>query len=467
MRIVFVASEVFPFAKTGGLADVCGTLPLELERLGHEVSIIMPGYRCTDGRHQPFNAHAGVTTIGKDLKVYFLRHPGFYDRSELYGDAAGDYPDNIDRFAFLCHETLRFLKGLGTPVDIIHCHDWQTGLIPALLKENYAGDPFFARTRSILTIHNLAYQGVFPKEDMSRLGIDGKLFNPGALEFYEKINFLKGGIVFADHITAVSPQYAREIQTREWGCGLEGVIRQNKERLAGILNGLDYMHWDPSTDIFLDPPYTDGGLQAKAIHKGKLQQALRLPVVDDIPVFGFVGRLCYQKGLDLLESAFDDLMKRPLQAVFMGVGEEKYQKLLVKLAKKYSQQCGAIIRYDESFSHMVYAGSDFFLMPSIYEPCGLTQMISLRYGTIPLVTAVGGLADTVTDFSREEARGNGFIMSAHSVEGLLEAVDRALGVFSRQELFNGLRIHAMACRWTWESSARHYIECYEKCLRSA
>ncbi|MEI8011499.1 MAG: glycogen synthase GlgA [Candidatus Omnitrophota bacterium] len=464
MRIVFVSSEVFPFAKTGGLADVCGALPLELERLGHEVIIIMPAYRCV-GPQPTFNDRINMTTIGHAVKVYFLRHPEFYDRAQLYGETGGDYPDNIDRFSFLCHEMLRFLKDLGTPVDIIHCHDWQTGLIPALLKENYAADPFFVNTRSVLTIHNLAYQGVFPKEDLPRINMDEKLFNPAALEFYEKINFLKAGIVFADYITTVSPQYAQEIQTHEWGCGLEGVICQNRDRLIGILNGLDYNHWDPEKDPLLSPGYINGDAQVKSIHKEKLQNALRLPRDKNIPVLGFVGRLCYQKGLDLVENAFDALMQRSVQVVFMGVGEEKYQKLLVKLARKYPQHCGVVIRYDESFSHMVYAGSDFFLMPSIYEPCGLTQMISLRYGTIPIVNPVGGLVDTVTDFTLNNQAGNGFVMPAHTVNGLLNAVDRALSVFITKDIFAGLIIRAMGCRWTWESSAAQYVECYKKCLK--
>ncbi len=466
MRIFFVASEVVPFAKTGGLADVCGTLPLELERLGHDVSIIMPGYRCIGSLAKPFNDRAKIITIGKNLKVYFLRHAKFYDRPQLYGDAHGDYPDNLERFAYLCHEAFNLIRDLGEPVDIIHCHDWQTGLIPVLLKEKYAQDPFFARTRTVFTIHNLAYQGVFLKEDMPKTGLEDKLFNPKALEFYEKINLLKGGLVFADQITTVSPQYAKEIQTKEWGCGLEGVIKENKGRLSGILNGLDYELWDPEKDSLLAPRYSSKDWLIKRIHKEKVQHIYGLPVFSDIPVFGLVGRLCYQKGLDLLESAFDDLMQRPIQVVFIGVGEDKYQKLLVKFAKKYPQQCGVVIRYDESLAHTVYAGADFFLMPSVYEPCGLTQMISLRYGTIPIVSAVGGLMDTVVDFSSNKKRGNGFVMPSYSVSGLLEAVDRASGAFHQKERFHDLVIHAMASRWTWETSAKYYVECYEQCQQA-
>jgi starch synthase len=462
MRIVFVAPEVYPFAKTGGLADVCGTLSLELERLGHDVSIIIPDYRCVKGV-MPYSDRARVAVIGKNVRVYFLRHQKFYDRPNIYGDANGDYPDNLERFMFLCHESLALMKELGAPVDIIHCHDWQTSLIPVIVRENYKDDPFFQKTRTVVTIHNCGYQGVFPKDGFSKLGVDGKLFEPKGLEFYGKINLLKGGLVYADRITTVSPQYAREIQTKEWGHGLEGVVKENRSRLEGILNGLNYDYWDPETDVLIDPHYTpEDAKPVKRIHKEKLQNICRLPVFDDIPVFGFVGRLCYQKGLDLLESSIDGLMQRPIQVVFVGVGEEKYQKLLMKFAKKYPQQCGVMIRYDENLAHMVYAGADFFLMPSVYEPCGLAQMISLRYGAIPLVNGVGGLMDTVTDFSSHRNKGNGFVMSEYSVSGLFETVDRALGVFHQKKKFQDLVTYAMGCRWTWATSTRHYIECYER-----
>jgi starch synthase len=312
-----------------------------------------------------------------------------------------------------------------------------------------------------VTIHNFGYQGVFPREGFSHLGVSEGLFNPKVLEFFGKINLLKGGLVYADRITTVSPQYAREIQTKEWGHGLEGVVRENKSRLEGILNGLNYDYWDPATDVLIRPHYSQkDAVVVKAVHKENLQNICHLPVFDDIPVFGFVGRLCYQKGIDLLESAFDNLMQRPIQVAFVGVGEERYQKLLLKFAKKYPQQCGVMIRYDENLAHMVYAGSDFFLMPSVYEPCGLAQMIALRYGTIPVVNGVGGLMDTVTDFS-SKSKGNGFVMDAYSVSGFLETVDRALGVFHQKKKFQDLVTQAMGCRWTWASSTQHYIECYE------
>jgi starch synthase len=462
MNIVFVAPEVVPFAKIGGLADVCGGLPVALESLGHEVSIIMPYYRMV-GEKPVFNEMAHVTTIGRGVKVYFITNKKYFDRPSIYGNSHGDYPDNLERFAFFGHETLKFLKVLGKHVDIIHCHDWPAATVPLILKANYADDPFFAGTRAVMTIHNMAYQGSFPGEEFSKLGVDAKYFNEKQVEFFGKVSLLKTGIVFADHVTTVSPQYAKEILTQEWGCGLEGVLAGKKKHLSGILNGLDYGFWDPEKDGFVEPHYSANDWLAKKMHKSKLQDLAGLPTLSDIPLFGFVGRFFYQKGLDLIESAFEGLMQRPLQMVFLGVGEEKYQKLVQKLARQYPQKVAAFVKYDEPLAHQVYAGADFFLMPSIYEPCGLTQMIALRYGTIPVVSPVGGLLDTVTDITASKKKGNGFLLSSYSVSGLLEAVDRADGIYNQKEKYAELVTHAMACRWTWEDSARKYEEIYKEC----
>lgn len=462
MRIALVAAEVFPFAKTGGLADVCGSLPIALEKLGHEVVVIMPHYRCV-GAQKAFNERARTATVGRNVRVFFLVNKELFNRAGLYGTKAGDYADNLDRFAFFCRQAMSFLKELGTPFDIIHCHEWQTGLIPVLLKENYRDDPFFNKTRAVFTIHNLAYQGLFPGEQFDKLGVDRRLFNDRQMEFYGKVNLMKAGIVFSDQVTAVSPQYAKEIQTPDFGCWLEGVLKSRRDKLRGILNGLDYDLWDPETDEHIDPKYSSLDTSAKRCLKAKLQESFGLPTFVEIPLFGFIGRLCYQKGLDLLESAFEGLMQRPVQIVFQGVGEDKYQKMLARLAKKYPQKCGALIKYDEAAAHMLYAGSDFFLMPSIYEPCGLTQMISLRYGVVPVTSYVGGLVDTVVDMSSERSKGNGILMSTYSVSGLLAAVDRAVGIYHQHQRMRELIAHGMACRWTWESSAKRYVECYEEC----
>lgn len=462
MNIVFMASEAIPFAKTGGLADVCGTLPLQLEAMGHEVSLVIPHYRCV-GSREPFNERACSAVIGKDIRVYFIRNKNFFDRPYIYGDNGGDYEDSVGRFAFFCHEALKLLKEIGRPVDVIHCHDWQTGLVPVLIRENYAGDAFFASTRTVFTIHNLAYQGIFPEKDFSLLGVDQALFNDKQMMSGGKVNLIKAGIVFSDQVTTVSPQYAREIQTRDFGCALEGVLQSRKGRFAGILNGLDYKFWDPETDEFLEPHYSQNDWLVKAIHKDRLREVFRLPSYAEVPVFGFVGRLFAQKGFDLIESAIEGLMQRPLQMVFQGVGEEKYEKMLKGFSKKYPQKFSALVRYDEDIAHQVYAGADFFLMPSAYEPCGLAQMIALRYGTIPVVSPVGGLLDTVTDLASNRKKGNGLVLASYSVSGLLEAVDRATGVFSQKERHAELIRHAMACRWTWEASAKRYIEVYQAC----
>ncbi|MEI6437641.1 MAG: glycogen/starch synthase [Candidatus Omnitrophota bacterium] len=463
MRIVFVASEVIPFAKTGGLADVCGALPLELEAAGHELSIIMPNYKEV-GPKASFNDRACVDTIGRGIKVYFIKNKDFFGRGSLYGDNMEDYPDNIERFSFFCREALELLKDIGKQVDIIHCHDWQTGLLPVLLKDQYAQDLFFKKTRTVFTIHNLAYQGVFPAEEYSKLGVNEKFFNDRQIEFYGKVNLMKAGIVFSDFVTTVSPQYAREIKTREWGCGLEGVLLAREGRLAGILNGLNYKHWDPEHDELIDPPFTPQDQLAKKIHKAKLQKVAGLPVMSDIPVFGFVGRLCHQKGFELIESSFESLIQRPLQMVCLGVGEKKYQLLLKKLARKNPERFAVLVKYDEDAAHQIYAGSEFFLMPSVYEPCGLTQMIALRYGSVPVVSGVGGFLDTVIDYFADRKNGNGLILSSYSVSGLLEAVDRALGIYNQKDRFASLVTHAMNCRFTWATAVKHYVEVYKECL---
>ena len=444
------------------MADVCGALPLELEAAGHELLIIMPYYKEV-GTKPSFNDRACVDTVGKGVKVYFIKNKAFFGRSSLYGENMNDYPDNLERFAFFCRETLELLKDIGQPVDIIHCHDWQTGLLPVLLKDPYLNDPFFVQTKTVFTIHNLAYQGVFPKEEYAKLGVDARFFNDGQVEFYGKVNLMKAGIVFSDYVTTVSPQYAKEIQTKEWGCGLEGVLQERKGRIVGILNGLDYERWDPGHDGFIDPSYTPQDQLAKKIHKVKLQKISGLPVMSDIPVLGFVGRLCYQKGFDLVASSFEGLVQRPIQMVFLGVGEKKYQDLLKKLARNNPGRFAVHVKYDEDIAHQVYAGSDFFLMPSVYEPCGLTQMIALRYGAIPIVSGVGGFLDTVFDFVSNKKQGNGLVLPSYSVSGLLESVDRALGFYNQKDKFAVMIAHAMNCRFTWAEAVKHYIEVYNEC----
>jgi starch synthase len=460
VKIVICASEVVPFAKTGGLADVCGALPPALEQLGHEVVIITPRYK-TSRIHAP----SPLVRIGDNVRVCFVDHKHYFDREGLYGEAGGDYQDNLERFAHFCHVSFQFLKRLKFSPDIIHCHDWHTALIPILLKTNYQKDPFFKDTRSMLTIHNLAYQGVFPKNQYRRLGIDGHLFHTQGIEFYDQVNILKGGIIFADVITTVSPQYSKEIQTHEFGCALDGVLRNRREDIYGILNGLDYEVWNPKDDPFLDFPYSSADVnEQKQQNKIALQAALGLPLKEKIPVFGFVGRLCVQKGLDIIKEIIDGIVAKDAQVIFSGVGDRKYHRMIEEVSQRHPRHVGKFLRFDERMAHKIYAASDFFLMPSVYEPCGLGQMIALRYGTIPIVYKTGGLVDTVHLYDPIHKTGNGFVFTEYTREAFMKAIEEALKFFNQKTQMEDLRQHALRYRFSWEKSAKEYMKVFQKCL---
>lgn len=467
MKVAFFSSEVVPFANTGGLGDVCGALPLALEKLGIEVIILMPLYRDVKKFAESLkkiDEGISAATIGQNIQVYFIRNDAFFDREGIYGEKAGDYPDNLERFEFFCARSLELLKKLKLKVDVLHCHDWQTCLIPASLKFLYAEDPILKNVKSVLTIHNMAYQGVFPKEEFSKLKLDENFFTHEGFEFYHQINFLKGGIVFSDMVTTVSPTYAHEIQTPELGCGLEEVLKKKKTPVKGILNGLDYDRWNPATDRAITKTYSCENIEDKIFNKRQLQKDLNLPEKKNTPLFGFVGRLSHQKGLDLLFKMMDKLMELDLQMVFLGVGEEKYQRLLEEAARRYSQKFAALLEFDEAIAHRIYAGCDIFLMPSVYEPCGLSQMISLRYGAIPLVHKTGGLADTIVDFTSKD--GNGFVFEEYSEHGLMEAVQKALKTFHNLQVFSKLVKKSMTYDFSWEKSAGEYKKVYENLKRS-
>ena len=460
MKIVVCASEVVPFAKTGGLADVCGALPPALEKLGHEVVIITPRYKTSK-----IKAPAPIVRIGENVRVCFVEHNHYFGREGLYGEAGGEYQDNLERFAYFCHESFYILKKIKFSPDVIHCHDWHTALIPVLLKTNYYKDPFFKNSRSVLTIHNLAYQGVFPKNQYQKLDIDGHLFHTQGLEFYDQINFLKGGIIFTDAITTVSPQYAKEIQTEELGCGLDGVLRNRRQDIHGILNGLDYEAWDPKDDPFLDFPFGASQVnELKGQNKLAVQAALGLPLKEKIPVFGFVGRLCIQKGLDLLMEAIAGIVAKDGQIVFTGVGDRKYHRMIEDAASRHPRHVAKFLKFDERMAHKIYAASDFFLMPSVYEPCGLGQMIALRYGAIPIVHRTGGLADTIRLYDPIHKTGNGFVFTEYTKEAFIEAVEEALKVYNQKTQREDLRQHALRYRFSWEKSAKEYMRVYQKCL---
>ena len=463
MKIAFFSSEVVPFAKTGGMADVCGALPTALEKLGHKVIIVMPLYRCVDARQfniKRLNNRVLTATMGNDIDVFFIDREEMFDRSGLYGNKHGDYPDNLDRFQYFCWEALMLLKQLHLRVDIVHCHDWQTGLVPVYLKFNLAKDTFYQGIKTVLSIHNLAFQGLFHKDMFPKLNLDQKLFGPEGLEFYDQISLLKGGILYSDRISTVSPTYAEEIQLQEYGCGMEGVLLSRKENVKGILNGLDYAIWNPETDSLIVRNYGAANPEGKAENKSVIQKEFHLSAGNK-PLFGFVGRLSHQKGIELIAEAAEELSALDLHMVFLGIGETKYHNMLERLAVRFSETISICLKFNEELAHRIYAGSDFFLMPSSYEPCGLSQMISLSYGTVPVVYKTGGLADTITPF---EISGNGIVFDRHDKTAFVDAVKRAVELYKKPQRFKSLVKKTFKYRFRWEDSAKEYEKLYEDAL---
>ncbi|MFH1397708.1 MAG: glycogen synthase GlgA [Candidatus Omnitrophota bacterium] len=459
MKIAVCASEVVPFAKTGGLADVAGALPIALETQGQEVIVVMPYYKAIRNvkniKISRLNDKISYSVIGKNVLVYFIENNKYFNRDGLYGDKNGDHPDNLDRFSYYCKEALNLLKVIKFIPDVIHCHDWQAGLIPVYLKTTYAADAFYKNIRTMFTIHNIGYQGLFPKSEFLKLGLDWSLFTIDTLEFYDKINILKGGLVFSDLITTVSSTYSQEIQTKEFGFGLESILIKRRESVFGILNGLDYSLWDPATDKFIAKNYSLKTIADKNKCKEDLQKACKLPLKKDIPLFGIVSRLAEQKGFDLLAADMDKICRMKAQLVILGTGDLKYHQLLEGIVRKYPKVISLNLKFDDTLAHKIYAGSDIFLMPSKYEPCGLGQLISLKYGTIPLVFKTGGLADTVN-------KDNGFIFDKYDAGVLLKMIKKSIEVFNDQEKWSSLMLKAMKCDFSWGESAKKYIELYGK-----
>src|SRR5512143_273553 len=423
MKVAFLASEVIPYAKTGGLADVAGALPKFLAGLGAEVRVFMPLYREVGKKNLPLKPvfdKAALEMGGERLPYrvlahdadgvvfYFIDRPEYYDRDFLYGTSAGDYPDNGERFAFFSRAALETLRATGFAPDVIHGHDWQSALTFAYLRTTYADDPFFARMRSLFTIHNLAYQGLFDRDLLERVGLPVWLFNMNDLEFYGKVNALKAGILYTTAVTTVSPRYSREIQTPAFGCGLDGLLRSRSAALYGILNGVDYKDWDPATDKLIPHTFRPGDLAGKAACRRDLASLFGLDAPADLPVAGMVTRLAGQKGLDIVCDALDSLLGLGLRLVILGTGDQKIQDFLTAAQKKSPDRIGLKIAFDERIAHTIYAGSDVFLIPSRYEPCGLTQMYAMKYGTVPVVRATGGLIDSVQEFDPLSGTGNGF-----------------------------------------------------------
>ena len=475
MRIAFAASECVPFSKTGGLADVVAALPRALVQLGHRVTVFLPRYRSPklekhvrvipsitvpfDDRYRFCSVLDGGVSDG--VQFYFIDYPPYFDRDSLYGTPLGDYHDNAERFALFSRATLEAAKVLGTP-DLFHCHDWQTALIPILLKTLYREDPAFKGVPSIFTIHNIGYQGIFPAEILPLLMLPWDLFTMTKLEFYGKVNFLKGAVTFADFVTTVSRRYAQEIQTAEYGFGLEGVLRARANTLVGILNGVDYGEWNPETDPHIAAHYTVEDLAGKKLCKQDLLAEFGLAPETRLPVVGIVSRFAAQKGFDLIYQVADRLVREQLALVILGSGDRDYEDMFRRLNKKYPQKLVVKIAYDNRLAHKIEAGSDLFLMPSHYEPCGLNQIYSLRYGTVPVVRATGGLDDTIEQFDPKTLRGTGFKFKEYTGDALLESVRTALGVYGNQEAWPALMRNGMTQEYSWAVSAREYVKIYEK-----
>ncbi len=478
-----VSSEAVPFAKTGGLADVVTGLARALSQAGHEVSVILPDHR----QFIPLAYTGDITGVaiktlmaGKTVQawvrksrlpnsrvtVYLVDHPGYFDRAGLYGENGTDYPDNAERFIFFSRSAMEVIRAFTLEPDIIHVHDWQTSLIPALLRHEYRSQSGFGKAATVLTIHNLAFQGNFPRECMDLTGLPWSLFTWDQMEFWGHLNLLKSGIVFSEMLTTVSPTYAREITTPEFGWGLEGVLANRGESLVGILNGVDVNEWNPRRDPYLPCQYgVDDAAQGKAICKRQLQQTFGLPVRKDLPLFGLTSRLTEQKGLDLIEKMGDQLALTESQFVILGSGDPHYEQVVARLSEHFPSQFANSREFSEQLAHLVIGGADAYLMPSRFEPCGLTQMYSLMYGTVPLVHAVGGLADTVTNLTEEtlaNESANGFVFYDYSPEALLGTFRWALDVFQDKETWSKLQRTGMRQDWSWGRSASEYVDVYRR-----
>lgn len=477
MKVLLVASECVPYAKTGGLADVAAALPAALRRVGIDARIFMPRYRGIEvGDARPVVSSLPIpmnarTVHGKiyesrtadDVPIYFLDQPKYYDRKELYVENGQDYPDNAERFIFFARAAVEFIRKGGFVPDVIHGNDWFCGLVPVYLRALYAGDPVLARIAVVFSVHNLAYQGIFWHYDMHLTGLSWSLFHYDKLEFYGKINLMKGGLVFSDKLSTVSEQYAREIRTKEFGCGLEPVLEQRAADLVGIVNGVDYAQWSPDSGRYLASPYTAADLGGKAACKRELQALNNLPQ-SDVPLIGMISRLAEQKGFDLVEKIFPRLMESGAQFVLLGSGEERWQELFRSFARKHPLQVGVNLTFSDELAHKIEAGADIFLMPSRFEPCGLNQLYSLKYGTVPVVRAVGGLADTIREYDPATGTGTGFRFEDYTPDACWQAVARALALFADRASWTRLMMNGMAEDWSWDRSAKEYVHLYESAI---
>jgi starch synthase len=476
MNVAFVASEGVPYSKTGGLADVVGALPRALASLGHQVCVYLPRYRQTKLSDPatvvrsvtvPFDDEyrfASVVSGGSQngVKFYFVEYAPYFDRDALYGTAAGDYPDNAERYALFCRTVLEASKILGVP-QIFHCHDWQAALVPILLRTIYAEDPAFQNAGTVFTIHNMGYQGLFPADTLPLLMLPWDLFTITKMEFFGRVNFLKGALAYADYVTTVSKKYSHEIQTAEYGFGLEGVLRDRAATVSGILNGVDYDEWSPENDTFAAAKFSPQDLSGKVKAKQDLLAAFGMKKADaKLPVIGIVSRFAAQKGFDLIAQVADRLAREEMIIVALGSGDKAYEEMFLRLNKLFPNKIAVKVAYDNALAHKIEAGADMFLMPSRYEPCGLNQIYSLKYGTVPIVRATGGLDDTIEPWDARTGKGTGFKFSEYTGEAMLLTVKAALQAYRDQTSWQVLMKNGMGKDFSWNASAREYGKVYER-----
>lgn len=475
MRILMATSEVLPYSKTGGLADVSAALPRALAALGHEVAVVTPLYGATQlGEYTVASASLSVafgdavhfprilTKVDAGVRMYFVDYPPFFQRDGLYFDERGDFADNPERFTLLSRAAIEIAKQEFHP-DVVHCHDWQTAMVPVLLKSRYWADPYWSEIPCLFTIHNLAYQGSFPPEVLARIGLGNDVYNPNGVEFYERVNMLKGALMYSDAISTVSEGYAREIQTKEFGCGMEGVLKHRAADVSGILNGVEYADWDPAHDPHIAANYDAGDMDGKSVCKEDLLREFDLPTTNlDRAVVGIVSRFAVQKGFDLIEAAMEQMLGLDIFLTVLGSGDQRYVDTFREMAARAPDRVAVKVAYSEQLAHKIEAGSDLFLMPSQYEPCGLNQMYSLRYGTVPVVRATGGLDDTITNFDPLTGEGTGFKFSDYTPVAMMGALWTALQVYPEKPAWTRLIENGMAQDYSWAQSATKYVNLYER-----
>jgi starch synthase len=481
MKILFVSSEVVPFAKTGGLADVAAALPKAIAKLGHDIRIFMPRYKridlnqwgakkvvsgievMLDDRAETVDIYEAILP-GSEVPVYFVDNRHFSNRDELYGIDFKDYPDNCEAFLTFCKAAISFLKEINWIPDIIHCNDWQAASITVYLREARKTEPVFGRTASVYSIHNMAYQGNFSKTKFRLMNLDDSFFDLDKLEAVDHLSFSKGGIVFADIVSTVSKTYAKEIQTEKFGYGLNEDVKKRSSDVFGVLNGIDYDLWNPAKDPALVKHYNRNTLSLRIKNKEPLQQEVGLPQNEGIPLIGMTSRLDVQKGIDLLVESIPQIVDLGCQIIILGTGDPKYHMILHELKQKYPDQIGLKLGFDADLAQRIYAGCDIFLMPSKYEPCGLGQLISFKYGTIPVVRKTGGLADTVHDYNFRTKEGDGFVFKEYSAEAFFETVENAVNLYKNRIEWKKLQMKVMDYDHSWNVSAKKYISLYMKAL---